>query len=154
MNTYIRKYEYRFNYRITNERVFVILQYLKNISFEKDSFSVLVSNEDVNDFKFLVMVMKHFCIISTQKTNLGTELGLIRVNENAQFKVIKEITPENHFWVNKIIPVGTILVGSSEYDYGTVDWLNGIGVAQDGGITQINKEFINFNTNNLLYELL
>jgi CRISPR/Cas system CMR subunit Cmr4 (Cas7 group RAMP superfamily) len=140
---YIQKYVARFQYEITKERVAEIsTKYLNSIDYELDTFSQEVEHVDLEDYRFLVQVREHLFISKEEKGEDSMKISLIRPNEKSRFEVIKEINSDNHPWIEEVIPVGTILKGSSAPDYGTVNWYEGVGLKLNGISTQINREHI------------
>jgi CRISPR/Cas system CMR subunit Cmr4 (Cas7 group RAMP superfamily) len=140
---YIQKYVARFQYEITRERVAEIsTKYLNSIDYELDTFSQEVEHVDLEDYRFLVQVREHLFISKEEKGEDSMKISLIRPNEKSRFEVIKEINSDNHPWIEEVIPVGTILKGTSAPDYGTVNWYEGVGLKLNGISTQINREHI------------
>jgi CRISPR/Cas system CMR subunit Cmr4 (Cas7 group RAMP superfamily) len=140
---YIQKYVARFQYEITKERVAEInTKYLNSIDYELDTFSQEVEHVDLEDYRFLVQVREHLFISKEEKGEDSMKISLIRPNEKSRFEVIKEINSDNHPWIEEVIPVGTILKGTSAPDYGTVNWYEGVGLKLNGISTQINREHI------------
>lgn len=140
---YIQKYVARFQYEITRERVAEIsTKYLNSIDYELDTFSQEVEHVDLEDYRFLVQVREHLFISKEEKGEDSMKISLIRPNVKSRFEVIKEINSDNHPWIEEVIPVGTILKGTSAPDYGTVNWYEGVGLKLNGISTQINREHI------------
>lgn len=127
---YIPKYVARFQYEITKERVAEInTKYLNLIDHELDTFSQEVENIYLEDYRFLVYVRERLFISKEEKGEDSIKISLIRPNEKARFEVVKEINSDNHPWIEEVIPVGTILKGTSAPDYGTVNWYDGVNLA-------------------------
>jgi CRISPR/Cas system CMR subunit Cmr4 (Cas7 group RAMP superfamily) len=146
---YIPKYVARFQYEITKERVAEInTKYLNSIDYELDTFTQEVEHVDLEDYRFLVCVRERLFISIEEKGEDSIKISLIRPNEKARFEVVKEINSDNHPWIEEVIPVGTILKGSSAPDYGTVNWFEGVGLSMEDGISQVNREFIKLAINN------
>jgi CRISPR/Cas system CMR subunit Cmr4 (Cas7 group RAMP superfamily) len=140
---YIQKYVARYKFKITKERVAEIsTKYLNSIDYELDTFSQEVEHVDLEDYRFLVQVREHLFISKEEKGEDSMKISLIRPNVKSRFEVIKEINSDNHPWIEEVIPVGTILKGTSAPDYGTVNWYEGVGLKLNGISTQINREHI------------
>ena len=136
---YHPKYLSRHNYPISIERIRQFDHLLPQTFYESQRCCLKVENAMKDDFRFLIQVREQMFIVREEQIGVLTEFDLVRVNEQASFIVIKEITPQNHPWIDKVIPIGTILKGSSNYDYGTVNWLKGIGLETDQACVQINR---------------
>lgn len=139
----IRKYLRRYQYKITIERARELDEkYFKNISLEAQNFKLSIHTQDQEDVEFLVKVWRRFFIIQVEQKNDSLLYEMCRVNEKAEFKVTQEINPENHPWLDKVIPVGTVLFGTSQYDYRVINWKEGIAMNIDHVVTQVFRTFI------------
>lgn len=119
-------------------------KYFNKINLEENSYTFNYHNKDLEDLLF--MLRCHFKLWIEYSTTKIT----IYKHFPKQFKIIKKVTKENHWFTPEVFKKGTILF-YTESNYGTVNLLNGIPLSKslkpiEGTniipSTQINYEFI------------
>lgn len=103
---------------------------------------VSIHTEDWKDVSFLIRAQTDFFIADVAEKGLDHEATLVLKEEGLQFEVIRQINPDNHPWLDRIIEPGEILTLTKKPHYGTIDTVSGFPADMDGGATQINYDSV------------
>lgn len=139
------RYKRKVKYEISIERLEELVStYFEDFDDETVKKTINVKQADIEDVLFLLRY--HFRLwIEVDSTSIT-----VFKNMPAQFKIIKEVNRENHWFVPKTFEVGQVMYFKS-HGYSSANWLNGIPLAEsltpiEGTdiipTTQINYDFI------------
>ena len=103
---------------------------------------VSIHTEDWKDVSFLIHAQTDFFIADVAEKGFENEARLVVKEEGLRFEVIRQINPDNHPWLDRIIEPGEILTLTKKPHYGTIDTVSGFPADMDGGATQINYDYV------------
>lgn len=138
---YHEKYLHKYQYAITIECIQFLNRMIAGVHHEK-AFTICIEKEYARDLKFLLHVKYRLFIKQERQKAKKIIFEVITPDECSSFRVLKDITPENHPWIGICLPAGSMLRGTSAPTYGVVNWMDGIALEIEGVSHQVNRTHI------------
>ena len=103
---------------------------------------ILIEPEDWADLEFTIRFIAKWYMEQLPSIKEEVRARLVPLEKGLLFQIIKEVTTENHPWIDKTLSVGETYKYASTSMYGTINRVNGLAVQVGNSVVQVNFDYL------------